>query len=428
MKTALSLLSALLIPVCMSAQKPQFDSYFTDSTLRIDYTFAGNAQQVQIYPEETHLVSGWYGRRQHLDSLALAGTGRITMRDSLSGQVIYRHSFSSLFQEWLSTDEAKEHGRSFENVYLLPYPRKTTIIDIELDNMHRERIAHESFVFRPQDILVHRHHEQTTTPHRYLHRGADSHKAIDIAILAEGYTKAEMPKFLQDAERAARELLRYEPFHSYQDRINIVAVETPSVQSGVSVPRLGDWRQTAFASHFDTFYSDRYLTSRRLKSVHDALLNIPYEHIIILANTETYGGGGIYNSYTLSSLHPKHFLPVVVHEFGHSFGGLADEYFYEHDTMSGAYNTEIEPWEQNITSLKDFQGKKWSNLIHRKTPLPTPTKEAKKYGIGAYEGAAYMTHGMYRPNDDCRMRTNTFPTFCPACHQALERLIRYYTE
>lgn len=417
-------LSLMLNP---KLEAQQFDTYFVDSTLRIDFDFSGNSKHINIYPEELHQTAGWYGRRQHLDSLALQGYGRITMRDSITGKVIYRHSFSSLFQEWLSTDEAKTQQKSFENVFLMPYPRQSTLIEIELDNVERQAIAKHSFYFNPKDILVHRHPAgKSNYTYHYLHRGANKSNAIDIAILAEGYTEQELPTFVRDARRAAEELLRYAPFKDYKDNINIIAVESSSQDSGISLPRNHDWKRSAFSSHFDTFYSDRYLTTRRLKAVHDALINIPYEHIIILANTDTYGGGGIYNSYTISSIHPQYYLPVVVHEFGHSFGGLADEYYYDDDTMTDSYSTSIEPWEQNITSLRDFNGKKWSNIIKKGTPIPTPKSQEKKYGVGVYEGAAYTAKGLYKATEDCRMRTNSCPTFCPACHQALDQLIRYY--
>lgn len=403
-----------------------YEQYFTDSTLRIDYAFSGNKYSTQIHTEELHNIPRWYGRKENLDSLILEGNGRIIMRDSISGRIIYRHSFSSLYQEWLSTDEATKISRSYENTFLLPYPKQTALIHIELDDMERKHLAQQEFYFNPRDILVRRHHNTPPLEHDYLHKGQHSHEAIDIVILAEGYTQHDMPKFLRDARRASDELLSYAPFKQYKDYINIIAVKSTSEDSGVSVPRNNDWKRTAFSAHFDTFYSNRYLTTRRVKAIHDALINIPYEHIIILANTETYGGGGIYNSYTLSSIDPKYFLPVVVHEFGHSFGGLADEYFYENDAMSDSYALDQEPWEQNVTSLIDFKGKKWSTLLKRGTPIPTPIKQKDKYPLGAFEGAAYTSKGLYRPSDDCRMRTNSYPTFCPACHKALDELIRFY--
>lgn len=195
----------------------------------------------------------------------------------------------------------------------------------------------------------------------------------------------------------------------------------------MSIPRLDQWKNTAFHSHFSTFYSDRYLTTSRLKALHDALAGIDYEHIIVLANTDEYGGGGIYNSYTLTTAHHESFRPVVVHEFGHSFGGLADEYFYEEDIMSDTYPTDVEPWEPNVTTRVNFASK-WADLIPEGTPMPTPAEDFNTYQVGLYEGAAYSFKGLYRGSYNCRMRTNDYPAFCPVCQRALRRLIEFYTE
>ena len=234
-----------------------------------------------------------------------------------------------------------------------------------------------------------------------------------------------MPTFLKDAEAATEALFSYEPFKSHRKDFNVVVVFSPSENSGVAVPREGKWPRTAFGSHFDTFYSERYLTTRRVKAINDALLGIPYEHLIILANSDVYGGGGMYNSYLLSSTHHKYYLPVVVHEFGHSFGGLADEYFSEGDLASFGKEQPKEPWEQNVTNLKDFTGK-WSHLVKKGTPVPTTEKLQKKYPVGLYEGGAYLSKGIYRASFNCRMRANDCPDFCPACALALEKVITYH--
>ena len=197
----------------------------------------------------------------------------------------------------------------------------------------------------------------------------------------------------------------------------------------MSIPRDHAWKSTAVSSHFDTFYSERYLTTRSVKTIHNWLAGIPYEHIIILANTDTYGGGGIYNSYTLTTAHHPMFRPVVVHEFGHSFGGLADEYAYD-DAESPFYPQTIEPWEQNITTLVHFEDK-WKDMVPEGTPIPTPaeTDPDKLYTrVGVFEGAGYTAKGVYRPTTECRMKINEAPQFCPVCQRALERLIRFYTD
>ena len=425
MKKAVLLTLCLLTVLSVHSQK--FEEYFTDKTLRVDYLFCGNAEQQYICLDGLSSLPGWAGRRKHLSELPLQGNGQITMRDPESGKALYRTSFSALFQEWLETDEARIATKGFENTFLLPYPQRTVEVEITLFDSHRRIRATLKHTVQPNDILITQKGQTHVTPHKYLHQSGEPSKCIDVAILAEGYTSEEMETFYQDANIACESILTHEPFRSMKDKFNFIAVASPSADSGVSVPRLNDWKHTAFNSHFSTFYSDRYLTTSHVKAIHDALAGIPYEHIIILANTEEYGGGGIYNSYTLTTAHHSLFRPVVVHEFGHSFGGLADEYFYENDLMTDTYPLDIEPWEQNITTRIDFASK-WQDMLQANTPILTPTSAAKKYQVGVFEGGGYSAKGVYRPSDDCRMRTNEYPEFCSVCRRALQRIIEFYTK
>lgn len=417
----------LCLVAVLTLHAQNFTDYFADKTLRVDYIFTGNAAKQEICLDELSSLPSWAGRKHHLSELPLQGNGQITMRDVASGNIIYKTSFSALFQEWLETDEAKVVTKGFENTYLLPYPLQPAEIEITLLDPRRNVRASMKHVVDPNDILIHQKGTQHITPHKYLLKSGDAEKCIDVAILAEGYTPQEMKTFYKDAAIACESLLAHEPFRSMKNRFNIVAVASPSEDSGVSVPRLGEWKRTAFGSHFSTFYSDRYLTTSRVKSIHDALAGIPYEHIIILANTDEYGGGGIYNSYTLTTAHHPKFRPVVVHEFGHSFGGLADEYFYDNDVMTDTYPLDVEPWEQNISTRVNFAAK-WEDMLVEGTPIPTPTTESEKYPVGVYEGGGYSAKGIYRPADDCRMRTNECAAFCPVCQRAIRRVIEFYTE
>ena len=422
----IKLLAIGMLCVSAMAQGQDYDHYFQDKTLRLDYILGAtpNGDRTVLLDAQSSLP-GWAGRRHHLKELPLAGNGSVTVCDEATGDTIYRTSFSSLYNEWLSTDEATTTPKGFEHTVLVPHLKAPALIDIDLYNSRHESMARMRHRMDPADILISKKGEKDVTPHKYIHKGGDPNKAIDVAILAEGYTTAEMDSFYRDAEIAVKSILDYEPFKSHAGDFNFVAVASPSAESGVSVPRLGDWKSTAFSSHFSTFYSDRYLTSLHLKDIHNALAGIPYEHIIILANTPEYGGGGIYNSYTLTAAGHKMFKPVVVHEFGHSFGGLGDEYFYEGDVMDDSYPKDVEPWEPNITTLVDFDSK-WKNLLPKDCPIPTPVSEAAKYPVGVYEGGGYSFHGVFRPADDCRMRTNTAPAFCPACQKAMDNLINFY--
>ena len=421
----LFLLIGLAITVALQGQT--FSDYFAEKTLRLDYLFVGNADRQEVTLRELSCLPGWAGRRHHLAELPLKGDGQIHVRDKATGVEIYSHSFSSLFQEWLDTDEAKGSTKGFENTFLVPFPIRPVEIEALLFDARGKMATRFVHTVDPSDILIHLKGTGEILPHKYIWKGGDVEQCIDIAILAEGYTEEEMERFYQDATIAMESLFNHEPFGSMKERFNIVAVASPSIDSGVSVPRLGEWRRTAFGSHFSTFYSDRYLTTSDVRSIHDALSGIAYEHIIILANTDEYGGGGIYNAFTLTTAHHKDFRPVVVHEFGHSFGGLADEYFYENDTMTDTTPLDVEPWEQNITTRIDFASK-WEDMLKKGTPIPTSPDDSKKYPVGVYEGGGYSTKGVYRPADYCRMRVNEWPEFFPVCQRALRRLIDFYTQ
>lgn len=411
MKKALTL-CVLLLTATVALTAQDFDRYFTDRTLRLDYSFAGNAEKQTISLDELATMPRWYGKRQRLAELPLEGNGQITVRDHRTHEPIYRNSFSTLFQEWLTYDEAKTTSRTFENVFLVPMPKDTVDVTVDLRDNRRQVTTTFTNTVAPTDILIKHIGEHHVTPYITLNQADDTTRCIHIAYVAEGYTQEEMPLFEKDARRAMDALFAHEPFKSLRGRFNVVAVESPSAESGTSTPHNGVWKNTALHSHFDTFYSDRYLTTLHLKDLHDWLAGTPYEHIIVLVNTSEYGGGGILNSYNLAAMHHAQSLPVVVHEFGHSFGGLADEYAYDFEQIA-MYPHDVEPWEPNITTRKDFKSK-WEDMTG-------------KQGVGLYEGAGYSLKGVYRPCRDCRMRTNENPDFCPVCRRALTRLIDFYT-
>ena len=406
------LIISLLSSIAISVQAQRFEDYFEDRTLRLDYTFCGDASHQQIYVDELVSIPRWYGRRHRLAEVPLKGNGDITVRSKADGTVIYRHSFSSLFQEWLSTAESKQTQKSFENVFLVPYPRQPVEITVELRNYHDSVFASMTHAVDPTDILIRKAGERLVTPYITLQQAADTSRCIHVAYVAEGYQQHEMGTFLEDCKIAMEALFSHEPFRQMQDRFNMIAVMSPSAESGVSEPGKGIWRNTALGAHFDTFYSARYLTTLHLKKMNDVLAGTPYEHIIVLVNGERYGGGGIYNSYTLTDAHGPSFRPVVVHEFGHSFGGLGDEYPYGDDDPM--YFSDTEPWEPNLTTKCDFNGK-WEDLV----------RDGK---AGLIEGGGYLTKGVWRGFENCRMRTNEEPEFCLVCQQALIRLINFYTE
>lgn len=423
-----ALLCAMTALASDSVSAQDFNTYFDNQTLRVNFILGGDADHSEILIHDFQSTPQWYGKRTHLPEIPVEGNAQYELKDRKTGKTIYKNSFSTLFQEWQTYPEAKTTHRSFENVVLMPMPKDTADLTISLRNNRRETVKTITEMIVPTDILIKRRQDKTT-PYEILQSAADTTKCIRIAFLAEGYKEEEMPKFVADAQTATDAIFSHEPFKKYKDRFNVIAVKSPSQDSGTSVPHKGEWKNTALGSNFDTFYSERYLTTLNLNKVHDWLAGTPYEHIIILVNTDVYGGGGILNFYNLASTGHQYYKPVTVHEFGHSFAGLADEYAYESEPL-GMYPKDIEPWEANITTLADFKGK-WENLIEKGTPVPTPTSkksEVIKNRVGLFQGAGYDTKNVYRGVQDCRMRTNANPEFCIVCRNALEKIIKFYTD
>lgn len=419
-----------------------FNENFCDSTLRVDYIFGGGPDGIKLMLDSQSKQAGWAGRRLRLKEVPVAGNGTVMVTDPQTGDTLYRNTFSSLFQEWIYTPEAKEKSMCFENSFLVPLPKREADITVSLRGNRHEEIGRITHRYRPDDELVALRGLHPIA-HTYLHKGGDPKDAIDIAFLAEGYRAEEMDTFINKAKIIADEILSYEPFASNKDKFNIVAVLTPSKESGVTVPLKNQWKDTAFESHFSTFYSSRYLTTPRVWKLHKSLEGIPYEHVLVLVNTPEYGGGGIHNCYQIATSDHKLTLPVAVHEFGHSFGGLADEYFYTEEE-DDTYPLDIEPWQENITTLVDFDSK-WKDLLTPGVQIPTPWTDKggkredrmrnaanedqnKEMVVGVFEGAGYKAKGVYRPVETCRMRDNHNPTFCPVCERAISRIIEFYTE
>lgn len=427
MRKFIMMIVAIAATVAASAQS--FDAKFDDATLRLDYTFMGNATEQYIAIADLSSTPNWWGRRINLDTTPLKGNGDLTLRDSATGEVLYKTSFSSLFQEWITTPEALTVTKSFEFTLLVPKPKQSVVATLVLrDNTDKE--SSHTFTIDPRDVLIRDDSKIAPLPYTYIHKGGDSKECIDVAIVAEGYTSEEMELFMEDAKITAEEILSYEPFKSHRDKFNFIAVASPSKDSNVSVPQQEAWRSTAVGSNFMTFYMARYLTSGNVYAMYDIVTNIPCEHFVILANTDTYGGGGIYNSYTLTTAHHRDFRPVVVHEFGHSFAGLGDEYFYDNaDDNDNMHSLNHEPWEPNITTMVDFDSK-WADMVAEGVEIPTAVtpERTANYVVGAYEGGGYLSKGIFRPTDVCRMRNNTAERFCPVCERAIERVILHQAE
>jgi len=413
----------------LSSVAQSYNQYFTGKACRVDFQFCGNSTSTAAFLDKIKEEPFWGGRRANLTTDLNLGEYRFQVADSATSKLIYIDGFSTLYFEWQTSDEAKHVNKSFEQSVQFPFPKKAVKVTIEkrLDFDKWESLL--QFGFSPDDRLIRRNKPEFVAV-KEIFKNVPSKKGVDIAVIAEGYTSDEMSKFYEDAQKLAESLFTHEPFARYKNRINVYAVAAPSEDSGISMPHENKWENTALGSHFYTFYEPRYLTSTNVFRIRDFAAAVPYDAIYILANTSTYGGGGIYNFYALASADSKRAQSqVIVHEFGHSFAGLGDEYFKEDpDVLDDMYNTKVEPWEPNLTSLVRFETK-WKNDLPQGTTIPTKVNnETKKLKIGVFEGGGYLTKGMYRPAYDCRMRTNEAPAFCAVCEKAVERMILFLTE
>ncbi len=402
----------------------QFEKHFYNKALRIDYVHTGNASSDAYALDELIEEPYWGGSKTQLIPALDYGNYKITVSDAESGVILYSHSYSSLFSEWQTTAEAKETFRSYPENVVIPYPKKPVLVDFFNRTRDNEWIKKFSYKLDPKSYFIkkERRHEY---PSFVVSKAGDPSVCLDIVFIPEGYTAGEMDKFKADCERLSDFLMQCKPFDEFNNKINIMGVLAPSQESGSDIPGKDVWKKTILNSSFYTFDIDRYLTTYDMKSVRDVAANVPYDQICVVANSQEYGGGGIYNHYALFTSDNAYANYVFVHEFGHSFAGLGDEYYNSDVAYEDFYNLKVEPWEPNLTTLVDFD-KKWKSMVTPGAPIPTPASEKNKVEVGAYEGGGYMTKGIYRPSHDCTMKSLSYNNFCPVCQQAIREMMETY--
>jgi len=419
----MSVFALLFTSLVMSAQV-SFDEHFTDRTMRFDFMLAGNSSSTRVYPVSFREEPFWGGSLTNLTDPFGYGNFRYEIFEAASGKLIYSRGFCTLYQEWQTTAEAKKIERSFHEVATFPFPKNKVNFVLSI---------------RGRDGLFTRLYETAIDPASYfitrekpdgalatkIYGSGDPHTSLDIAFIAEGYTRDEMDKFRGDVKRLADILFQEAPFDKYRDRINIWAVEAPSQESGTDVPGEGIYVNTALSASYYTFDVDRYLTTQDIRKVNDFAATAPHDQIIVVINSTRYGGGGVYNYYSAVTSDHKFTPQVLTHEFVHGFAGLADEYYSSEVAYEEFYPLSVEPWEPNITTRVNFDAK-WKNMIARSVPVPTPNDKRYTGVTGLFEGGGYSAKGIYRPSFDCRMKSNEAETFCEVCQNALEAMILFY--
>ncbi len=428
LKQSLLAFCCLLTLQLYAQESPNFDDYFMDATLRVDYLRSGCMKHdtcvLQRFVKQNDL---WAGSLTQLLDPIDNGEYRVMVKDAATGRELYSRGYNTLFEEYRSTIASRERDSIaiFEEVVLLPYPKKA--VDICLQKRDKQNIFYtaSSFRFDPKQFKSERKMSDKE-PLKLLYNG-DPHKKIDVVIIAEGYGKQDARKMKGDFEKFKNYLLGQEPFKSRANDFNVWGVGLLMNESGVTDPNAKRYVESAVGSTYDIFGMDRYLMTTHLFQLHNLLKGVPYDHIVIMANCDTYGGGAIYNYYAFSAVQEMS-MWILPHELGHSIGGLADEYVEDDPNYNRRYEN-IEPVEPNITSLVNFE-KKWKSLVPEGTPIPTePVKGLGKRDngpIGVYEGAGYLEKGCYRPCTKCMMRD--YANFCPVCMKRMNEVFDLYVK
>lgn len=421
LKTIFFILALSLIGV--QASRAQFEKYFLDKTLRFDYYHCGNQNHETYYFDELKEEPYWGGSKTSLLDNTGYGNQMFKIIDANSGKEIYSRTFCTLFNEWQTTKEALKVHKAMPESVIFPFPRNQVRIEIYTRNrkgVFEKKLEQE---IDPSSYFIRKFSPQYETV-EIFYNGQPEHR-VDLVLVPEGYAANEKEKFITACHKFVTEFFSYSPYRENAPRFNVRAVWAPSKESGVTLPGEHIWRNTAAKAQFYTFDSERYQMIEDFQGLRDIAAHVPYDHIYVLSNTQKYGGGGIYNFYGISAAHhPTSTGKIYVHEFGHVLLGLGDE--YDGDvSYNDMYPQGVEPWEENLTTLTDFDKKDWKKMIDPTTPLPTPTSENYKGKIGAFEGGGYASKGMYRPCHTCLMREFTTDHFCPVCSHGIQKQIDF---
>ncbi|MDR1525042.1 MAG: IgA Peptidase M64 [Tannerella sp.] len=412
--------------LCLSSYAQEtFDSYFSGEQLRMDFALCGNAGEQSAALMQLREEPVWGGPRENLTDPFGYGGYMLKTYDKASGELIYSRGFNTLFEEWRTTEQAKAETQAWVNSIVMPFPhRPVTAVLLAHNRSTDNKDTLMTLDIDPSSIFIERSRLKDN-PVTDIQIQGDPAGKVDLAFVAEGYTASEKDKFFADAERFTDALFATPPYDLHRKDFNVRAVFLESEDSGTDFSGKGIFRNTALNAGFYTFGTDRYLTTPDMKSIRDAVWNIPCDAVFVLVNSEVYGGGGMYNFYAIGTSGNERTIQVFVHELGHSFAGLADEYFSSETSYDDFYNLNFEPWEPNITTLVDFD-RKWKDMLPAGTPVPTPPEAPYSGGLGVFEGGGYLAKGIYRPMDHCMMRD--LKPFCPVCSRAIVRMIDYLSD
>jgi len=466
----------------------RFDRYFEDATLRVDFHHTGNADEEQVSIDRLYRQGTWAGSRSRLVDEFPYGGYLVEGRDTGSNDLLVSKGFDSYFGEYRTT-AAADAGirRTYHESVLLPFPKRPMTVSFTARRRDGSSVKLLELEIDPSSLEISREPPSANVLIAESHIGGPPSTVVDIAILGEGYTKSEIEVFKTDLANAANILLGQAPFASHRALISIRGVLAVSADTGCDEPTRGIYRDTALGVSFNSLGSERYLLTEDNRSLRDIAANVPYDALIIMVNHDRYGGGGIYNLFSTFTAHSKWSDYLLLHEFGHSFAGLADEYYSSSVAYNDFYPRGRQPVEANITALLDPENLKWKDLVAQGTEIPTPWEKegydledaayqkertvlneaiaaavrsgesdervaelrekeernadahaewAQQYlaaspwagKVGAFEGAGYSATGLYRPMLDCLMFSRRVQPYCQVCERAVEAMILRYSE
>jgi hypothetical protein len=467
----LSILAFLLVSVT-HPQAVSYNRFFTDKTMRVDYFHTGTKGEERISLDRVYEEGQWPGSRINLVDTLNLGEFLARVYDVNTTALIFSRGYSTVFNEWQTTDEAAARWKTFHETIRFPFPKQK--VQVTISRRDKGMIFHEVFSTlidpnSPTEV----NREKKPMPFKVvpLMKNGEPSQKVDILIVGDGYRKEEMEKFRKDAKRLNDVMFSTTPFKERKKEFNVWTIEVESPESGIDKPDKDIWKSTPLGTTYNTFGSARYVLTEENRALRDIASAAPYDFINILINDDRYGGGGIYNLYTTTyTVRDQPGMEwqtdyVYVHEFGHSFGGLGDEYYSSQVSYVDFYQKGVEPWEPNVSALVDPKNLKWKDFLEVGTPIPTPWEKTQydslerergkldrlapdyyqkreplykagqeilkttKYAgkVGAFEGAGYATQGLYRPAVDCRMFTLSLVDFDPVCRSAIERVIDFYS-
>ncbi len=479
MKTTIVTVLLMSASILSAQQKINFDDYFIDSTMRIDFFMTGNTNQEIITIDQIYKTDKWAGNPDKLIDDLNNGMYYVKIYSVNSNVLIYSKGFGCIFGEYKTTIPAKEgKNKTYHESALIPYPKKPVLFVLE--SRDRKNVLQPVFIEKidPDDAnIIKENPNKNDKVYKALSKG-EPHSKVDFVFVGEGYTAEQWDKFKKDIDRFTEVLFSVEPYKSNKEKFNIYGVLRPSAESGVDEPRRTKFSNTAVSASYNALDLDRYLLVDDTKTMRDIASNVPYDALIVISNTTRYGGGGIYNNYSIFTADDVRSEEIFMHEFGHGFGGLADEYFGSSVSYDEFFAPGVEPTEGNITALLDPNNVKWKYLLTPGIPIPTPWGQEeiaelrtqrdqireqlkandipedkrqeledksreirkqisdirKKYDelydgkVGVFEGAGYQARGLYRSEITIAMFNAKTFSYGPVSEECIMRSINHYAD